>query len=104
VGVVEYNFGTMDTRSELADQQTLAVFGTDAATVTREAPGMSAFALEDGVAFHTYSAYIRGLDGLWGMYQWLDRAPRGRNETMVRGLGRLRGGFWYRRHDEYDKG
>jgi predicted dithiol-disulfide oxidoreductase (DUF899 family) len=101
-GVVEYNFGAMDTRSDLSDEQTLPVFGTDAATVTREAPGMSAFALEGGVVYHTYSAYIRGLDSLWGMYQWLDRAPRGRNETMVRGMGRLRGGFWYRRHDEYD--
>ena len=46
------------------------------ATYTRERPGMSAFALEDGVVYHTYSAYARGLDGLWGMYQWLDRAPR----------------------------
>jgi predicted dithiol-disulfide oxidoreductase (DUF899 family) len=101
-GTVEYNFGRMDTRSELTDEQTLAVFGTDAATVTREAPGMSSFALEDGVVYHTYSAYTRGLDGLWGMYQWLDRAPRGRNETMVRGMGDLRGPFWFRRHDEYD--
>ena len=67
--------------------------GTDVATYTRERPGMSAFALEDGVVYHTYSAYARGLDGLWGMYQWLDRAPKGRNET----------GFWWRRHDEYDK-
>ena len=55
--------------------------GTDVATYTRERPGMSAFALEDGVVYHTYSAYARGLDGLWGMYQWLDRAPKGRNET-----------------------
>jgi predicted dithiol-disulfide oxidoreductase (DUF899 family) len=102
-GSVEYNFRAMDTRSELRDPDTLAVFGTDAATVTREAPGMSAFALEDGVVYHTYSAYTRGLDALWGMYQWLDRAPRGRNETMVQGLGDLRGSFWYRRHDEYDK-
>ena len=54
-------------------------------------PGMSAFALEDGVVYHAYSAYARGLDGLWGMYQWLDRAPKGRNET----------GVWWRRHDEY---
>src|ERR687896_197965 len=61
--------------------------------VTRERPGMSAFALEDGVVYHTYSAYARGLDGLWGMYQWLDRAPRGRNET----------GMWWRRHDEYGR-
>jgi predicted dithiol-disulfide oxidoreductase (DUF899 family) len=70
-----------------------ATTGTDAATYTRERPGLSAFALEDGVVYHTYSAYSRGLDGLWGMYQWLDRAPKGRNET----------GLWWRRHDEYDK-
>ena len=67
--------------------------GTDAATYTRERPGMSAFVREGGVVYHTYSAYARGLDGLWGMYQWLDRAPRGRNET----------GVWWRRHDEYDQ-
>ena len=71
-----------------------AMSGTDVATYTRERPGMSAFALEDGVVYHTYSAYARGLDGLWGMYQWLDRAPKGRNET----------GLWLRRHDEYPKG
>jgi predicted dithiol-disulfide oxidoreductase (DUF899 family) len=67
--------------------------GTDVATYTRERPGMSAFALEDGVIYHTYSTYARGLDGLWAMYQWLDRAPRGRNET----------GIWWHRHDEYGK-
>src|SRR3989441_1092327 len=69
-----------------------AMTGTDPATYTRERPGMSAFVLEDGVVYHTYSTYARGLDGLWGMYQWLDRAPKGRNET----------GVWWRRHDEYD--
>ena len=101
-GVVEYNFRTMGTHSDLADAQTLGVYGTDVATTTREAPGMSAFALEDGVVYHTYSAYTRGLDGLWGMYQWLDRAPRGRNETLVQGFGDLRGAGWYRRRDEYE--
>jgi predicted dithiol-disulfide oxidoreductase (DUF899 family) len=101
-GVVEHNFRAMDTRSELGDPDTLAVYGTDLQTALREAPGMSAFALEDGVVYHTYSAYIRGLDGLWGMYQWLDRAPRGRNETMVRGYGDLRAAVWIRRHDEYE--
>jgi predicted dithiol-disulfide oxidoreductase (DUF899 family) len=70
-----------------------AMTGTDVATYTRERPGMSAFVLEDDIVYHTYSTYARGLDGLWGMYQWLDRAPKGRNET----------GFWFRRHDEYDK-
>jgi predicted dithiol-disulfide oxidoreductase (DUF899 family) len=69
-----------------------AMTGTDVATYTRERPGMSAFALEDGVVYHTYSTYARGVDGLWGMYQWLDRAPKGRNET----------GIWWRRHDEYN--
>jgi len=65
--------------------------GTDAPAYSRDRPGMSAFALEDGVVYHTYSTYARGLDGLWGVYQWLDRAPLGRNET----------GVWMRRHDEY---
>jgi predicted dithiol-disulfide oxidoreductase (DUF899 family) len=71
--------------------QVAAMAGTDVATFTRERPGMSAFALEDGAVYHTYSAYARGLDGLWGMYQWLDRAPKGRNEDS----------FWMRRRDEY---
>lgn len=69
-----------------------AVTGTDVATYTRQRPGMSAFALEGGAVYHTYSTFARGLDALWGMYQWLDRAPKGRNET----------GPWWRRHDEYD--
>jgi predicted dithiol-disulfide oxidoreductase (DUF899 family) len=70
-----------------------ATTGTGVAAYTRERPGMSAFVLEDGVIYHSYSTYARGLDGLWGMYQWLDRAPLGRNET----------GIWWRRHDEYGK-
>jgi predicted dithiol-disulfide oxidoreductase (DUF899 family) len=74
--------------------QIAATTGTDVPTYTRERPGMSAFMLEDGVIYHTYSTYARGVDALWGMYQWLDRAPKGRNES----------GVWWRRHDEYDKG
>lgn len=76
------------------DAQNAVMTGTDVATYTRERPGMSAFVREDGAVYHTYSTYARGLDGLWGMYQWLDRAPKGRNET----------GLWWRRHDEYGKG
>ena len=71
--------------------QVAALAGTDAATYTREREGMSTFVLEDGVVYHHYSTYARGVDGLWGMYQWLDRAPKGRNET----------GPWLRRRDEY---
>ena len=106
-GILEYNFRRMEVRpapeggppnpiAEIA-----AGVGTDLATFVRETPGMSAFALEDGIVHHTYSAYARGLDGLWGMYQWLDRAPLGRNERMFTGSGDLRAGVWYRRHDEY---
>jgi len=67
--------------------------GTDPRTYARDRPGVSTFVLEDGVIYHTYSTYARGVDGIWGMYQWLDRAPKGRNEM----------GVWWRRHDEYDK-
>jgi predicted dithiol-disulfide oxidoreductase (DUF899 family) len=70
-----------------------AMSGTDPATYSRDRPGMSAFVIEDGVVYHTYSTYARGVDGLWGMYQWLDRAPKGRNES----------GIWWRRHDEYNR-
>jgi predicted dithiol-disulfide oxidoreductase (DUF899 family) len=76
-----------------AEAEFAAMAGTDVLTYTRERPGMSSFVLEDGIVYHTYSTYARGLDILWGMYQWLDRAPKGRNET----------GLWFRRHDEYDK-
>jgi predicted dithiol-disulfide oxidoreductase (DUF899 family) len=96
-GLIEYNFRETDVGPtlEAGREGRLAQFaaeaGTDWATFIRERPGMSAFALEDGVVYHTYSTYARGLDGLWGMYQWLDRAPKGRNED----------GIWWRRRDEY---
>jgi predicted dithiol-disulfide oxidoreductase (DUF899 family) len=97
-GVVEYNFRPRDVKAVLESGEgpvaQAAMTGTDVAAYTRQAPGMSAFALDDGVVYHTYSAYARGLDALWSMYQWLDRAPKGRNET----------GLWFRRSDEYDKG
>ena len=99
-GGVEYNFSrgghplTETTQIPEPVAQFAANSGTDARTYMRERPGMSAFILEDGVVYHTYSTYARGLDGLWGMYQWLDRAPKGRNEFA---------GPWWRRHDEYGK-
>ncbi len=95
-GEIEYNyergFHAMD--AEPAPEpvkQFAATCGTDAKTYARDRPGVSAFALEDGVVYHTYSTYARGVDALWGMYAWLDRAPLGRNET----------GVWWKRHDEY---
>jgi len=96
-GGIEYNYRREAPMARDAADDGAAAFaamsGTDPATYSRERPGMSAFVLEDGVVYHAYSTYARGLDGLWGMYQWLDRAPRGRNET----------GVWWRRHDEYDR-
>jgi len=96
-GDIEYNYRRGAKLQMRGDEgpvaQMAAATGTDVATYTRERPGMSAFAVEDGAVYHAYSTYARGLDGLWGMYQWLDRAPEGRNET----------GIWWRRHDEYDK-
>ena len=99
-GGVEYNYKrgghAMDATTQFPEGivQNAVTCGTDAPTYTRDRPGMSAFTLEKGVVYHTYSTYARGLDGLWGAYQWLDRAPLGRNET----------GRWYLRHDEYSKG
>ena len=95
-GGIEYNYRrdghVMDAKSAPEPvRQFAAMCGTDAPTYTRDRPGMSAFVLEDGAVYHTYSTYARGLDGLWGAYQWLDRAPLGRNEA----------GLWWRRHDEY---
>jgi predicted dithiol-disulfide oxidoreductase (DUF899 family) len=98
-GSVEYNYQrgrhAMDATPAPAPLVQFAdTCGTDAQTYARDRPGLSAFVREDGVVYHTYSTYARGLDGIWGMYQWLDRAPKGRNET----------GPWWRRHDEYDNG
>src|SRR4051812_49098040 len=95
-GQIEYNYARRGHAMDAAPvpepvAKFAATCGTDAATFSRDRPGMSAFVLEDGVVYHTYSTYARGVDAIWGMYQWLDRAPKGRNET----------GVWWRRHDEY---
>ena len=97
---VTYNYRSQDFTPILEAQtgpvaEQAATTWTSPAQYLREAPGMSAFALSEGVVYHTYSAYARGLDGLWGLYQWLDRAPKGRNEGDPPQL-------WMRRHDEYE--
>ncbi|HEX6118422.1 MAG TPA: DUF899 domain-containing protein [Dongiaceae bacterium] len=105
-GGIEYNFQRepalkpSDNRPAIKSQETpdgaakgAAMAGTDVGTYARERPGMSAFTIEDGVLYHTYSTYARGLDGLWNAYQWLDRAPRGRNEPN----------YWWHHHDDYGK-
>ena len=96
-GNFEYNYrpgvALQSTGSGGPVAEVAAMTGTDAVAFMRQRPGMSAFAVEDGVVYHTYSTYARGLDGLWGMYQWLDRAPKGRNEK----------GIWWRHHDKYEQ-
>ena len=98
----EYNFRSFPTMQPIIDAEIgpivgqAAATGTDPAGYMSEAPGMSAFALADGVVHHTYSTYARGLDALMGFYQWLDRAPQGRNEGDPPEL-------WIRRHDEYER-
>jgi predicted dithiol-disulfide oxidoreductase (DUF899 family) len=76
-GKVEYNYTMTEFPSE-------------------EAPGLSAFIKYGGSVFHTYSSYARGLDILIGAYNFLDFAPKGRNEA-----GLPWGMAWVRRHDEY---
>jgi predicted dithiol-disulfide oxidoreductase (DUF899 family) len=98
-GTIEYNFRPEDTRPTLTLDASWAKeiaegCGTNWPTYRREAPGVSAFVLKDGAVYHTYSAYARGLDGLWGMFAWLDRAPLGRNDDEP--------GMWWKRHDEYE--
>jgi predicted dithiol-disulfide oxidoreductase (DUF899 family) len=99
-GSVEYNYkrepafewrAGQEGGGEGAEDKFAAMCGTDTASFHRDRPGMSAFILQDGAVYHTYSTYARGVDGVWGVYPWLDRAPKGRNEQ----------GVWWRRHDEY---
>jgi predicted dithiol-disulfide oxidoreductase (DUF899 family) len=97
-GSVEYNYRraghAMDaTPVPPAVARFAASCGTDVPSFVRDRPGLSAFVREDGVVYHTYSAYARGVDGIWSANQWLDRAPLGRNQTSM----------WWRRHDEYDR-
>jgi predicted dithiol-disulfide oxidoreductase (DUF899 family) len=97
---VEYNYRSFDPAPLLEVDSgplvELAVAtGTDVAGYTAEAPGMSAFVLEDDAVYHTYSAYARGVEFLMYYYPLLDRAPKGRNEA---------GELWMRRHDEYPSG
>jgi predicted dithiol-disulfide oxidoreductase (DUF899 family) len=69
--------------------------GTDVAGYVAEGPGLSAYALEDGVVYRTYVTTARGLEPAMAYYGLLDRTARGRHEE-----GELE--HWLRRHDEYD--
>jgi predicted dithiol-disulfide oxidoreductase (DUF899 family) len=89
-----YDFGvsfTPEQRAAGADYNFRPV-----ANPSAELPGMSAFALQDGVVHHTYSSYARGADSMISAYQLLDRTPKGRNENDLPYPM-----AWVRRHDEY---
>jgi predicted dithiol-disulfide oxidoreductase (DUF899 family) len=96
----EYNFRSFPTMEPLFEADTgpiaeqAVATGTTRAGYMQEAPGMSAFALDEGVVYHTYSTYARGAEFLMHYYPILDRAPKGRNEGDPPE-------FWIRRHDEY---
>lgn len=100
---IEYNYqreGALNWRPDAEDSDCgveamfAAMSGTDLPTYHSDRPGMSAFVLDDGQIYHTYSTYGRGVDGIWGMYPWLDRAPKGRNEMD---------GPWWRHRDDYEE-
>jgi predicted dithiol-disulfide oxidoreductase (DUF899 family) len=98
---VEYNFAEqnmgplLDSEPPPAFKALVESTGTDVLGYVSEGPGFSTFVHEDGKVFHAYSTYARGGEFLMGYYPILDRAPFGRNEEG--------GGFWLRRHDEYDE-
>jgi hypothetical protein len=79
------------------DRTQLPTYNFTKAAFEADVPGLSAFALKDGIVHDTYSCYARGLDAFNAAYQLLDRAPHGRDEdalpiTMA----------WVGRHDEYE--
>jgi len=97
-----FSYTEEDVRSFLEDgpppviSKVAAACGTDPAGYMMEGPGLSAFALSDGVVHHTYTTTARGLEPLMGYYGLFDRAPMGRNEGDPPEL-------WFRRHDEYEE-
>jgi predicted dithiol-disulfide oxidoreductase (DUF899 family) len=91
----KYDFGAAFTEEQQRDGAEYNFRHTD--DPGQQAPGLSAFALEDGVVYHTYSTYGRGVEQLMGTYAYLDLAPLGRQEDRPGSSA-----SWWRRHDEYE--
>jgi predicted dithiol-disulfide oxidoreductase (DUF899 family) len=89
-----FDFGASTTEEQQRDGAELSYFGWVDQPLA-ERGELSAFALADGVVYHTYSG--AGRDELLGVYRLLDRAPRGRDEDSLPVPM-----AWWRRHDEYD--
>jgi predicted dithiol-disulfide oxidoreductase (DUF899 family) len=92
----KYDFGAAFTDQQQRDGADYNFRHTD--DPGEQAPGLSAFALEDGVVHHTYSTYGRGVEDLMGTYRYLDLSPLGRQEEDLSPPA-----LWWRRHDEYEK-
>ena len=90
------DFGVSFDKSDVDAKAMTYNFGTNAVNST-ELPGLSAFIKDKGAVFHTYSSYARGLDTLIGAYNFLDMAPKGRDEGSLRWTM-----AWVKRHDEYE--
>lgn len=89
-----FDFGVSFTPEQQAGGGTYNFTHQD--TLPEEAPGISAFAIDGGRVFHTYSSYSRGLDPINGAYQLLDLTPKGRDESGLEWTM-----AWLRRHDAY---
>ena len=86
-GTIEYNYrrgGHAMDKSNFPEpvKQFAATCGTDAPTYVQDRPGVSAFVLEDGAIYHTYSAYARGVESLTDSYRLLDTTPYGRQQDF----------------------
>jgi predicted dithiol-disulfide oxidoreductase (DUF899 family) len=75
-------------------EQNAHMCGTDVVGYVSEGPGLSGYALSDGIVYRTYVSTARGLEPAMAYYALLDRTPSGRDESDTRPL-------WVRRHDEY---
>jgi predicted dithiol-disulfide oxidoreductase (DUF899 family) len=101
------DIGFLNTREELKPflegdipvtvEQNARLCGTDAGGYVTEGPGLSVYALSDGVVYRTYVTSARGLEPAMAFYGLLDRTPRGRDEQGSEPI-------WIRRHDEYEGG
>ena len=92
-----YDYHVSMSREELGKGEVYYNYGMQKFP-SEERPGTSVFYKDAaGNIFHTYSSYGRGLDIFIGAYNWLDIAPKGRDEE---GLAHTMA--WVRHHDKYD--
>jgi predicted dithiol-disulfide oxidoreductase (DUF899 family) len=79
----------------LTVEQNARMCATDVVGYVSAGPGLSGYALSDGIVYRTYVSTARGLEPATAYHALLDRTPKGRDESDTRPL-------WVRRHDEYE--